>query len=183
LDGDARRRGWLDSPGSDPFIPLVTTNPALEKLTQLYSAFRFRFERYFVDYNLDTQRAVFADLKIASDTKSRKFPWRAVAVLFAAIFAFGALYSFAVRKRSTQLPLPKFWNYFERQSRRRGISPRLPAESFRAYALRASAVWPGEVSREVVEALEQLLYRADSVTAVSRRQLNRAILEKLSQHR
>jgi transglutaminase-like putative cysteine protease len=174
--------GWIPLDPT-PFIPLVTTNPALEKLTQLYSAFRFRFERYFVDYNLDTQRAVFADLKIASDTKSRKFPWRAVAVLFTAIFAFGALYSFAVRKRSTQLPLPKFWNYFERQSRRRGISPRLPAESFRAYALRASAVWPGEVSREVVEALEQLLYRADSVTAVSRRQLNRAILEKLSQHR
>lgn len=172
--------GWIPLDPT-PFIPMVTTNPVLEKLTQLYSAFRFRFERYFVDYNLDTQRAVFADLKIASDTKSRKFPWRAVAVLFLAIFVFGGGYSFAVRKRSARQPLPRFWSYFERQSRRRGISPRLPGESFRVYAQRASAVWPGDLSREVVEALESLIYRADPAPAANRRQINRTLLAKLSQ--
>jgi transglutaminase-like putative cysteine protease len=174
--------GWIPLDPT-PVIPLVTSNPVLKKLTQFYSAFRFRFERYFVDYNLDTQRAVFADLKIASDNKSRKFPWRAVAVLFIAIFSFGGLYSLIVRKRSTHIEMPKFWTYFERQSRRRGVSPRLPGESFRAFALRASAVWPGELSLEAVDTLERLLYRADSLPAANRRQINRTILAKLAQRR
>ncbi len=174
--------GWIPLDPT-PFIPLVTTNPAWEKLTQLYSAFRFRFERYFVDYNLDTQRSVFADLKITSDNKSRKFPWRAVAFMFLAIFSFGGLYSLTVRKRSKRLALPKFWNYFERQSKRRGISPRLPGESFRAFANRASAVWPGDVTQEVVETLEGLLYRADSVPPAHRRQLSRSLIAKLSLRR
>jgi len=174
--------GWIPLDPT-PFIPLVGSNGVLEKLTQLYSALRFRFERYFVDYNLETQRSVFADLKIVSDNKSRKFPWRAVAVLFAAIFCFGGLYSLSVRKRRTQLALPKFWGYFERQSKRRGISPRLPGESFRSFAERASTVWPPDLTQEVVANLERLIYRAESLPAAYRRQISKAMQSKISQRR
>lgn len=166
--------GWIDF---DP-TPLLVTPPPTDfaYFVGLYfSAARFWFERYIVQYNQDTQRQLFKNLTTFGKPGSTHFDWRRLPrwkVLWVVLaFAAVRMFQFAYRRRRKgkikHHTLPDYYLLFEKRLKEKGYR-RETGETFRAFHERVRKVWGGEVTDPVYLALERDLYSPRALSVADR---------------
>jgi hypothetical protein len=165
--------GWLPFDPT-PIVPRMLPSNLFNRALLVYSAVKFWFERYVMDYNADTQTSLLTHLNLSSSTGTRRqFPWKAVMALAGVVIAVGIGFQGMRRYAAKQRGLPRFWIYFESRSRRRGVMPRAPGESLKRFSERAASVWPGPLAGQVYRAVEQQLYASAAEPSVASKTLIR----------
>lgn len=150
--------GWLPFEAT-PISPRLFPGNWLERGFLVYTAIKFWFERYLVDYSMETQKSVFEDLRLLpKQNQTRRYPWRALAAICVAVMLVGGIFQISRYRRRKLARLPSYWKEFERRSRRRGGEPRRIDETLLAYSLRVERYWPESLARKVYAAVEAEIY-------------------------
>jgi transglutaminase-like putative cysteine protease len=153
-----------------PFAPLEWARLAL-------NAASFWFNRYVVEYNSQTQVALFRSLLRPGPGKTEPWKWpgvgkrRFLAALGLGIGLGFVVWVFRFRQRSNSSTVPDYYRAFERIMRRRGWA-RKHNETYAAFhdRLKRAGVDAGLIDKIHVS-LEKDLYSAHPVDASSRREL------------